>query len=73
MNRDKADLDFELLAPYEKRWAALVIRLLDPAVRPDLAVQDAVKRGVTWAEIADALGVARTTAHRNFARPAQTP
>lgn len=69
VRRDSADPDFDLLTPFEKRWATLVIRLLHPVAHPDLAVQDAVARGVTWAEIGDALGVARQTAHRNFAKP----
>lgn len=68
VRRDPADPDFDLLAPFEKRWATLVIRLLDPVMRPDLAVQDAVLRGVTWGEIGSALGIARTTAYRNFSR-----
>lgn len=68
VRRDSADPDFDLLAPFEKRWATLVIRLLDPVMRPDLAVQDAVLRGVTWGEIGNALGIARTTAYRNFSR-----
>lgn len=68
LGRDSADPDFGLLAPYEKRWATLVIRLVGPVMRPDLAVHDAVLRGVSWGEIAGALGVARTTAYRNFAK-----
>lgn len=63
VRRDSSDPDFDLLAPFEKRWATLVVRLLDP---PDLAVQDAVLRGVSWSEIGNALGIARTTAYRNF-------
>lgn len=68
INRDEADADFDLLAPFEKRWAALVVRLLDSVADPDPAVQDAVARGVTWTDIGDALGVTRQTAHRNFHR-----
>lgn len=66
VRRDSADPDFDLLSPFEKRWATLVIRLLHPVAHADLAVQDAEERGVTWAEIGDALGVSRQTAHRNF-------
>lgn len=64
--RDSADPDFELLAPYEKRWATLVLRLLDPVAPQHLAVQDALSRGATWAEIGNALGISRQAAHRNF-------
>lgn len=66
VSRDKANPDFELLAPYEKRWAALVIRLLCSVADPAKAVRDAEARGVTWADIGDALGVTRQTAHRHF-------
>lgn len=68
ISRDETDPDFDLLAPFEKRWAALVIRLLNSVADPDSAVQDAEARGVTWADIGAALGATRQTAHRKFHR-----
>ncbi|MDX1887905.1 hypothetical protein [Mycolicibacterium sp. 120270] len=66
IRRDASDSFYERLAPFEKRWALLVIRLLHPVADPSDAVKDAVDRGATWAEIGDALGIARQTAHKHF-------
>lgn len=66
--RDGSDPLYERLAPFEKRWALLVIRLLHPITNPRLAVHEALARDATWAEIAAALGLTKQTAHRHFHR-----
>lgn len=66
--RDVSDPLYERLAPFEKRWAILVIRLLHPVTDPRLAVQEALARGATWAEIGAATGMSRQTAHKHFHR-----
>ena len=66
VRRDSGDPLYERLAPFERRWAVLVIRLLHPAVAADPAVKDALGRGVTWADIADAIGTSRQTAFNRF-------
>jgi hypothetical protein len=77
--RDTTNPLFQALAPYEQRWALLVVRFADNANRdPHLvdrtAVDDARRRGVTWQTIADALGVTQQAAHGRYAaRPATQP
>jgi hypothetical protein len=66
IRRDPADPHYERLAPFEERWALLVIRLLLRVIDPALAVADAHIRGASWADIGGALGVARQTAHNRF-------
>lgn len=66
--RDESDPLYERLAPFEKRWALLVIRLLHPIANPRLAVHEALARDATWAEIGAALGLSRQTAHKHFHR-----
>lgn len=64
--RDVADPQYLRLAPYERRWAILIIRLLRSALDPTRAVNDAHKRGASWADIGEALGIARVTAYKRF-------
>lgn len=66
IRRDAADPVFERLAPFEERWALLVIRLLRAVLDPASAVADAHARGASWADIGGALGIARQTAHNRF-------
>lgn len=66
IRRDAADPVFERLAPFEERWALLVIRLLHAVLDPAPAVADAHVRGASWADIGGALGIARQTAHNRF-------
>lgn len=56
IDRDEADPRWERLAPFEQRWALLVLRIVAPVMDPVAAVADARLRGATWAAIADALG-----------------
>ena len=54
--RDITDPRFDILQPYESRWALLVVRgVLGLDVASD-AVSDARDRGTTWASIADIMG-----------------
>lgn len=64
--RDSSDPHYLRLAPFEKRWSLLVIRLLREAMDPTAAVDDAHARGASWADIGTALGIARQTAHNRF-------
>jgi hypothetical protein len=64
--RDVADPQYLRLAPYEKRWVVLVIKLLRSVMDPTTAVNDAHNRGASWADIGDALGIARVTAYKRF-------
>lgn len=68
MARDVEDTHWERLAPFEQRWAALVVRIAAAAAMdPVAAVADARRRGVSWAALATALGVTAQSAHRRFA------
>jgi hypothetical protein len=54
--RDNTDPTYDVLQPYESRWAVLVVRIvLGTDVAGD-AVSDARARGTTWATIGEALG-----------------
>lgn len=66
LNRDASDPYYSRLAPYEKPWALLVVRLLRGAMDPSAAVDAAHIRGASWADIGGALGIARQTAHNRF-------
>lgn len=66
LKRNTSDPQYVRLAPFEKQWALLVIRLLRGALDPRIAVDDAHARGASWADIGDALGIARQTAHNRF-------
>jgi hypothetical protein len=66
VRRDSGDSLYERLAPFERQWAVLVIRLLHPSVDADTAVRDALARGATWANIAHAIGTSRQTAFNRF-------
>jgi hypothetical protein len=66
MRRDTADPQYLRLAPYEKRWATLAIRLLRGAMDPTPAVNDAHIRGASWADIGGALDITRVTAYKRF-------
>lgn len=65
MARDKGDARWERLAPFELRWALLVVRLM-AQVGPAAAVVDARRRGASWAGIASALGIKQQSAHARF-------
>ena len=67
MERDETDARWERLGPFEQRWSLLVIRIVAPVMDPLAAVADARRRGLSWAAIASALGVAAPTAHERFA------
>ncbi|MEY8019111.1 hypothetical protein [Mycobacterium servetii] len=68
MTRDVRDPRWERLAPFEQRWAALVVRITAVAgMDPVAAVADARRRDVSWAALATALGVTAQSAHRRFA------
>ena len=68
MARDEAGDHWELLAPFEQRWALLVVRIVAPVMDPAPAVADARLRGVTWAAVGAALGgVSAQAAQQRFA------
>jgi type II secretory pathway component PulK len=67
VDRATDDPAWERLAPFEVRWALLVLRLVDGALNQVAAVADARRRGGTWAAIGDALGVTAASAHTRFA------
>lgn len=67
MARDEAGEHWELLAPFEQRWALLVVRIVAPVMDPVEAVADARRRGASWAAVGVALGVKAPTAHERFA------
>ncbi|WP_204810523.1 hypothetical protein [Mycobacterium riyadhense] len=66
MRRDTDDPQFELLGAVEQRWSLLVLRIVNRVLRPDEAVADARRRGVTWAAIGAALGVTASSACHRF-------
>ena len=66
MLRDLGDPRFELLSAVEQRWALVVLRIISEVLRPDEAVADARRRGVTWAAIGAALGVTASSACHRF-------
>lgn len=66
MRRDPDDPRFELLTAVEQRWALVVLRIVNEVLRPDEAVADARRRGVTWAGIGAALGVTASSACHRF-------
>ena len=66
MLRDLGDPRFELLSAVEQRWALVVLRIVNEVLRPDEAVADARRRGVTWAGIGSALGVTASSACHRF-------
>lgn len=70
IRRDVADPQYVRLAPFERRWAVLVIRLLRGVMDPTPAVADAHLRGASWADIGAALGIARITAYKRFSNKA---
>lgn len=65
---DPADADYERLAPFEKRWAVLVIKILSPVADPTAAVTYAYARGASWTAIGRALGTSRQSAHKRFSK-----
>lgn len=68
MTRDATDTRWERLAPFEQRWATLVVRITAAAAMDPLtAIADARRRDVSWATLAAALGVTAQSAHRRFA------
>lgn len=71
IRRNATDPQYQRLAPFEKRWALLVIRLLRNAMDATPAVQDAHHRGASWADIGNALGIARATAFNRFSDTAR--
>jgi hypothetical protein len=66
MSRDSTDARWERIAPFEQRWALLVLRIAATAA-PFEAVSDCRRRGCSWAAIGAALGVAAQSAHEKFA------
>jgi len=69
MARDEAGEHWELLAPFEQRWALLVVRIVAPVMDPAPAVGDARRRGATWAAIGAALGgVTAQAAQQRFSQ-----
>lgn len=66
MLRDFGDPRFELLGGVEQRWSLVVLRIVNEVLRPDEAVADARRRGVTWAAIGAALGVTASSACHRF-------
>lgn len=66
MARDQADPRWERLAPFERQWALLVLRIAAPSLNPLDAVTDARRRGASWANIGAALGVTTSAAHERF-------
>jgi len=72
IRRDVADPQYVRLAPFEKGWAVLVIRLLRDAMDPTAAVDDAHVRGASWAAIGGALGISRITAYKRFSDKSRT-
>jgi DNA-directed RNA polymerase specialized sigma24 family protein len=68
IRQQREDPNYDHLAPFEKRWMLLVIRLLDPAIDPRAAVEYAHMRGASWTDIGAALGLSRQTAHKRYAR-----
>lgn len=67
MARDDADERWERVAPFEQRWALLVVRIVAAVMDPVGAVADARRRGCSWAVIGAALGVSAQAAHERFA------
>jgi hypothetical protein len=67
MAREAADERWERLAPYEQRWALLVVRIMAAVMDPIEAVGDARRRNCSWALIGTALGVSAQAAHERFA------
>lgn len=67
MARDESSEHWELLAPFEQRWALLVVRIVAPVMDPLEAVVDARRRGASWAAVGAALGVKAPTAFQRFA------
>lgn len=74
MTRDSSDPLYDVLQPYERRWAALVVRaLLGISVAESEAVNDARLRGATWAAIGEVLGgLTAQAAQQRFNRRAST-
>ena len=68
LTRDPADADYERLAPFEKRWAVLVVKILSPVADPTAAVVYAYARGASWTAIGHALGTSRQSAHKRFSK-----
>jgi len=66
MGWDADNPQFELLGAVEQRWALLVLRIVNHVLRPDEAVSDARRRGVTWAAIGTAMGVTASSACHRF-------
>jgi hypothetical protein len=66
LRRDPDDPNYIRLAPFEKRWALFVLRLLLRVMDPTPAVDDAHVRGASWADIGGVLGIARATAYNRF-------
>ncbi|SHU67241.1 Uncharacterised protein [Mycobacteroides abscessus subsp. abscessus] len=66
LRHDLNDPHYERLAPFEKRWTVLVVRILDTVADPTLAVRYAHSRGASWSDIGKALGLSRQTAHKRF-------
>jgi hypothetical protein len=54
--RDIADPRFDIIQPYESRWALLVVRAALGLDVANDAVSDARDRGTTWASIAEIMG-----------------
>lgn len=71
IQRDAIDPHYLRLAPFEKRWALLVLRLLRGVMDPTRAVDDAHARGASWRDIGYALGIAHQTAHNRFGAAAR--
>jgi len=66
MARDPSDERYDILKAFERRWAILVVRLLEPGIDTAAAIRDARSRGVTVAAIADALGIAHQTVYARY-------
>ncbi|MCV7080131.1 hypothetical protein [Mycolicibacterium insubricum] len=64
--RDPGDPQYQRLAPFEKRWSTMTIRLLLRVMDPTPAVVDAHSRGASWADIGNALGISRVTAFKRY-------
>nr|WP_041321632.1 hypothetical protein [Mycobacterium sp. MOTT-90]AFQ68244.1 hypothetical protein [Mycobacterium sp. MOTT-90] len=67
MGRNEADPTWERLAPFEQRWALLVVRIVGAVMDPVSAVADARRRGASWAAVGAVLGVSAQAAHGRFA------